>query len=182
MKITLHYFRHGESTANVAQHTTCMGSVSHLLMLDPDLTESGKEQSTRASETAPHVDMVLSSELLRAIHTAARTYPKKTIHIVPHVKELGYGLDNVPLDFEYQMSYLNDYRHMIIRHDPDPECKTFMDYLRRHIVPKFAHRPEITLALFTHSRYMKKAFGLQSMRDIGNNGMLTKVFHMKHGR
>ena len=179
MKVHLYYFRHGESTANVAQHTTCMGQLTHLLMLDPNLTEKGKLESSKASLSAPFVDIVLSSELLRAIHTAVRTYPKKTVHIIPHVKELGYGLDNIPIDHDYQLSYLDEYKHLIIQSKTDLECKTFMNYCKKHIVTKFKDRSEISVALFTHSRYIKKIFGLSSLKDIPNNGMLKRTFYMK---
>lgn len=180
MKVTIHYFRHGESVANVVQNTHCAGSLAHLLMLDPNLTERGKKQSSLAAQTAPDVDIVLSSELLRAIHTAVRTYPKKTVHIVPHVKELGYGLDNVPISHEYQLLNLNqEHRNLIVRSEHSGHAKSFIDYLKQNIAPRFKHKDHVTVALFTHSRYMKKTFGLKSMKDVPNNGILTKTFHTK---
>uniref|UniRef100_A0A6C0F797 Histidine phosphatase family protein n=1 Tax=viral metagenome TaxID=1070528 RepID=A0A6C0F797_9ZZZZ len=179
MKINLYYIRHGESTANIVQHTTCMGTLTHLLMLDPNLSEDGKKMSSKASLEAPYVDIVLSSELLRAIHTAVRTYPKKTIHVIPHVKELGYGLDNVPIDHDYQLSYLDEFKHLIIKYESDSNCKTFMDYFKTHIIPKFKDRQEISVALFTHSRYIKNTFNLNSMRDVPNNGIIRRTFYTK---
>lgn len=179
MKVTLHFIRHGESLANVVQHETCLGSISHLLMLDPDLSEKGKIDSSKEADKAPPVDIVMSSELLRAIHTAARTYPTKMIHVIPHVKELGYGLDNVPIDKDYQKTYIGHHQHRIQHPDRDDTCVTFIEYFQKHILPRFQQKQEVHCALFTHSRFMKKVFGLKSLLDVPNNGILTKTFYTK---
>jgi broad specificity phosphatase PhoE len=179
MRVKMYYVRHGESKANVMQHEKCMGGLIHLLMLDPDLTEKGKKASSESAESAPKVDIVLTSELLRAIHTAVRTYPKKMVHIVPHVKELGYGLDNVPVDYEYQKSYLDEYKHYIVREKKEKEYKTFMEYFKEEIVPRFKGREEISVALFTHSRFMRRAFKLKTMGEINNNEVKVREMIVK---
>lgn len=64
MKTTFYFIRHGESLAN-EQHRLC----GHA---DWDLTEKGREQARRTAALFREipVDAVLSSDLLRALHTA----------------------------------------------------------------------------------------------------------------
>ena len=64
MTTTFYLIRHGESLAN-AQNRLC----GHA---DWDLTERGREQAKRTAQLLADipVDVVLSSDLLRAYHTA----------------------------------------------------------------------------------------------------------------
>lgn len=173
MKLIIHFFRHGESCANVVQKQNTCGTIKHLLMQDPQLTDKGVSISIECSKYAPKVDIVLSSQLLRAIQTATLTYPNKFIHIVPYLNELGTGLDNVPLQPEYQKIYLENNFHRIIWSNNSHE-KSFMEYIKKYILPRF-NQEEVHIALFTHSRLMRKHLNKQ-FSELPNNIMITKTY------
>ena len=60
MKVTIHFYRHGESEANVTQHQMKCGDVRHLLMRDPVLTKAGVDKCIDSQNDAPDVDIILS--------------------------------------------------------------------------------------------------------------------------
>ena len=87
MKTTFYFIRHGESLAN-RQHRLC----GHA---DWDLTEKGHEQARRTAllfREIP-VDAVLSSDLLRALHTAEAVANLKGLSVAtdPGFREIFVG-------------------------------------------------------------------------------------------
>lgn len=176
MKVTIHFYRHGESEANVTQHQMKCGDVRHLLMRDPVLTKAGVDKSVESQNDAPEVDIILSSQLLRAIQTALYTYPKKFVHVVPFLNELGCGLDNSPLDNIHQKNILkNDFYR--VEYTNNHNEKNFIEYLKVHILPRFSNKNNINVAMFTHSRLMRKYLN-KSMDDLPNNVRITKEFDL----
>ena len=174
MRVTIHFFRHGESVANVVQHEQCCGSVSHLFIHDPVLTTKGENESHTAGACAPDVDVVLSSELLRAIQTALRTYPTRFVTVVPYLNELGGGMDNLPKSDIVQNEILGKHRHRLIRPSHKQE-HSFIQYLKTNILPLHNGKECLTIALFTHSRLMRKYLGIP-VKQLPNNYMVTREF------
>ena len=175
MKVIIHFYRHGESEANVVQHEMKCGDLRHLLMRDPVLTQSGIAKCIESQNEAPDVDIILSSQLLRAIQTALYTYPKKFIHVVPFLNELGTGLDNSPLDNIHQKQILqNDFYR--VEYTNNHNKKSFIDYLKVHILPRF-DKDTITIAMFTHSRLMRKYLN-KSFEELPNNIKITKQYDL----
>lgn len=173
MKVIIHFYRHGESEANVTQHQMKCGDIRHLLMRDPVLTKDGIHKCIESQKDAPDVDIILSSQLLRAIQTALYTYPKKFVHVVPFLNELGSGLDNSPLDNIHQKDILkNDFYR--VEYTSNQNEKDFLTYLKAHILPRF-NKETVTVAMFTHSRFMKK-YLKKTMVDLPNNIRITKEF------
>lgn len=166
MRVTVYYIRHGESQANVVQHQQSCGTVKHLLMKDPPLTEKGIKTCEENSSSAPQVDIVLSSELLRAIQTALHTYPTRFVQVVPYLNELGTGLDNVPLSPGEQNEALGSCSTRVIRLNRQSEGSV-IEYIKRHVVPTFA-RDHLRVALFTHSRLMRKHLNM-TLDELDNN-------------
>lgn len=175
MKVKITFFRHGESQANTVQNQMVCGDVRHLFMRDPTLTDTGKQKSIESQEEAPVADIILSSQLLRAIQTGLWTYPKKFIHVVPYLNELGGGLDNLPHDKTQQKEILgNDFYRVIFTEDL-PELN-FMIYLQKHILPRFKGKKEcVHISMFTHSRFMKKYLKM-NLADLPNNTMVTREY------
>ena len=174
MKLVIHFFRHGESQANVVQSSQPFGAVRHLLMLDPTLTDAGIQRCIDAQKDAPCVDLILSSELMRAIQTALYTYPERFVTIVPYLNELGTGLDNVPMCKDVQKEVLGRDYYRLIQHG-HPSESSFLEYIKRHIAPMHAAKECLTIALFTHSRLMRKHLNM-SLEDLHNNIMVTREY------
>lgn len=87
MNTTFYFIRHGESLAN-AQNRLC----GHA---DWDLTDRGREQAKRTAQLFADVpvDVVLSSDLLRAFHTAQAVAERKGLPVQtdPGFREIYVG-------------------------------------------------------------------------------------------
>lgn len=175
MIVEIFFVRHGESKANVAQHQTSCGTIKHLLMRDPTLTEEGVFNSQACAEDMPKVDIVLCSELLRAIQTALAMCPERFVHVVPYLNELGTGLDNLPHDLETQQKILGADSHRVLYEEGKAE-DNFMKYIVKHIVPRFKGKTNIKIALFTHSRLMRKHLKMP-LNELPNNCTVSKKYY-----
>jgi len=177
MKVNVSFFRHGESQANIVQHEMKCGDIRHLFMRDPTLTESGKQKSVKSQETAPEADIIISSQLLRAIQTGLWTYPKRFIHVIPYLNELGGGRDNAPHDKEQQKEILGNDFYRVIFTESFPEVN-FMIYLQKHILPRFKNKKDtVNISMFTHSRFMKKYLKM-TLSELPNNSMVTREYEL----
>ena len=170
MKINVHYIRHGESEANIAQQERC-GTVGHLLMRDPQLTKCGMETSKALASTAPRADVVISSELLRAIQTALYMYPNRFVHVVPYLNELGGGYDNLPWPPGKQNEILGRLSRFVVRPQNQQE-ESILEYIKKYVVPRFAGRDLIDIALCTHSRLLRNHLDIP-MSKLENNCVHT---------
>jgi hypothetical protein len=175
MKVTISFFRHGESEANIVQHQMKCGDVRHLFMRDPTLTKSGIEKSIGSQQDAPQADIILSSQLLRAIQTGLWTYPKRFIHVIPYLNELGGGLDNLPHDKNGQKHLLGSDFYRVIFNDESSEGN-FMIYLQKYILGRFK-KDHVHISMFTHSRFMKKYLKM-NINDLPNNIMIQKEYEI----
>ena len=167
MKVTVHYIRHGESYANRIQKWF---GTFHCCIQDPRLTSEGIEASK--TMVLPEVDYICCSELLRAKQTARCVYPESMIYVLPGVRELGIGLDNIPLSYVCQFDNfieLSKYIHL----PPDTSCESFVKYLQVHLLK---HKTaDVSIALFTHRRFIYKHTGVKNVR---NNQVVTKNYEL----
>jgi hypothetical protein len=143
-------------------------------MQDPQLTKSGISDCVEHSKTFPKVDVVLCSQLLRAMQTALYTCPNRFVRVVPHLNELGTGMDNVPFEKTKQMQILGDKARWVLYSDETHE-ENLVIFIKKHIVPKISKRDCIHIALFTHSRFIAKHCNI-NMRDVPNNSVITKTY------
>lgn len=155
MKIELYLIRHGESEANIAKFHT------NIFMKDPHLTLKGVMQCIELRKSRPEVDVILTSELLRAIHTGLEIYPDRMMNIISQVNELGYGMDNMPRGEIQQKQELDKYnkryKYRIRYHDKDNECETLFSYIRKHIVPGYKGKTDnLRIAIITHQGFIKR--------------------------
>ena len=158
MKLEVFFIRHGESWANKIQNT--YGPV-HWCISDPALTPKGI--SDTISMTKPNVDIVCCSELLRAKQTAHYAYPDHLIYVIPGAKELGLGLDNLPLKAS---KYHSSFIYMKI----DEKCTSFLDYLK-----KFNKNTScLKIALFTHHRFIEK---YTEFKNCKNNEFVKQTYN-----
>ena len=165
MKITIHYIRHGESYANRIQK---IFGTFHCCIRDPRLTSTGMEDSK--TMVIPPVDYVCCSELVRAKQTARCVCPDAMIYVLPGVRELGMGLDNIPLSYDNQFENFQEISKFI--HLPcDVACETFISYLQKHLLKNKSG--DVSIALFTHQRFIQKHTGVKNVK---NNQIVTKVY------
>lgn len=106
-KITrLYWSRHSESVANTHEYL-------HSLCIDPELTNNGKKCSLQFANKLItkniHIDYIICSPLKRSIETgkiiknafSINRLNSPKIHVIPYIKEQGFGLDNIPTRHEY---------------------------------------------------------------------------------
>lgn len=177
MKVKINFFRHGESQANTVQNQMICGDVRHLFMKDPILTDNGKQKSIESQYEAPSADIILSSQLLRAIQTGLWTYPKRFIHAIPFLNELGGGMDNCPHEKEKQKELLGKDFYRVIFTEDLPETN-FIVYLQKHILPRFTGKEIVHITMFTHSRFMKKYLKM-NLTELPNNIMVTREYDIQ---
>lgn len=165
MNIKIHFIRHGESQANVIQK---FARPFHTCIMDPRLTKKGI-QCTKQT-VMPDVDIVCCSTLLRAKETARLNFPESHIYVLPCIKELGIGLDNMPKKFTKQYDSFENLSKFI--HVPkDSNCKNFLDYLQKFSKSK----DSLTVALFTHKRFIAKH---TDEKNAKNNQIVTKIYEL----
>lgn len=101
MTNTIYWIRHGQSVANTYKYL-------HSIILDPILTELGKEQMLEVSKILVEndIELIICSPLIRSIEsghilkkyieTHKRYSPKMVISF--HMTEKGLGLDNISIN------------------------------------------------------------------------------------
>jgi broad specificity phosphatase PhoE len=165
MKVTIHFIRHGESSANVLQKSL---GCFHICLRDPSLTTKGDKESSVMN--IPHADIVCCSELLRAKQTAALAFPDNLIYVLPGTSELGLGFDNVPQRFDKQYTSYKDISRFIHLQNDDT-CDNFFVYLQKHLLKN--KKDNFIIALFTHQRFIAKYTDVKRAK---NNQVVTKEF------
>ena len=82
----------------------------------------------------------------------------------------------LPLDKIHQKQILkNDFYR--VEYTNNHNEKNFIEYLKVHILPRFTNKNNIHVAMFTHSRFMRK-YLKKSMNDLPNNVRITKEFDL----
>lgn len=166
MKLTIHFVRHGESKANVIQRYF---GILHVCIQDPSLTEKGMNDTV--CNYVPECDIVCCSPLLRAKQTARLKFPNKQIYVLPNIKELGYGLDNVPKVCDSQFDNFNELSNFIHVKSKMDDPEDLCEYLSQKFVKKKGR--DTTIVLFTHKRLIEKYTNVKNSK---NNEIVTKVY------
>lgn len=116
-------------------------------------------------------EFVMSSELMRAIETAACMFNEKKIYVVPYVSEIQGYKNIVPKSIKTQQNFIStkyprsnvDWSN--IKKKSKPNYKKFKKFLEDFLESKFSNKEfqeyyknksEINVALVTHSLYMMK--------------------------
>ena len=182
MKTTFYFIRHGESLAN-AQNRLC----GHA---DWDLTERGREQAKRTAQLLADipVDVVLSSDLLRAYHTAQAVAERKGLQVQtdPGFREIYVGhwegqleTDVIAKEPELLAAWRKELKHV-----PDGESvealyarvKAALDraakqYEGKHIVVATHATPIRALTCVLSGRPLEDAVHIQPV----SNASVTKI-------
>jgi len=152
---------------------------------DPLLTGAAWSHARAARAAADHwlashnltMDAVVSSVLARAIQTALLTYPQgasSPLHVVPYIREFGYGLSNAPKDRWDQVQDLNrslagsgafrlDYRWTDVYGSDKVSWPKFENFLAQSFLPALIRdkgkKPgsTIVLGVVSHSKFLAKS-------------------------
>ena len=88
--MNVYFIRHGFSLANATHYDIVPDDLTKLV--DCELTRTGILESAKHGrqlrKEVPNIDVVFCSTMMRAIQTAHHMFPKQTINIIPHIKEI----------------------------------------------------------------------------------------------
>ncbi len=128
------FMRHGRSVANENQAKKKWLS-THALMLDSPLSAQGKHECIEvAGMVKEEFDLIFSSPLLRALHTATLVFPGTKVIVAVGLGESGMGMDNRASSVKKQKKYLGpladciDYQYV--------GYEKYMAYRSRRLVNK----------------------------------------------
>jgi broad specificity phosphatase PhoE len=190
--IKILFVRHGFSCSNARQyHHGTSGRFGKAFMKDPPLTNYAIAEITNVARpwlkrNKIKPDIVLSSTLLRAEQTAHFLFPKKTVYVVPFIREHGFGKDNVARKPREQLMKFakaeKDYNkfaaklkmpgvkqsihapidyHYVKNHWDEAQqvnYDKFIMWLEQKIVPRVvsSQKKEYLIAVVGHSAFMRK--------------------------
>ena len=160
--IEVFYIRHGESEANEYINNHKWLWMVSKLMQDPPLSAKGIQETL--GHTAPSVDLICCSYLLRSIQTAHIMYPDNDIHPMPWISEIGVGLENYPSYSLNTWPYTSRLRIGVAHtHGSDADIEQFESFLasfvNRH--PKLRYKTDVKVAVVTHSNWMMRFLKLK---------------------
>lgn len=185
MKVDLIFIRHGLSCTNVIKsYNSFVHQVKRLSYTDPQVTHFGELDINKLAKTKilPKPDIILSSCLLRAMETAAFTFPsnEKQIFVTPFIKEMGPTAGNQPGTVESQRKRFNnridgknssdrlnysfaiDRDSKFIKECFESNLSSFLKWLEVSLPYLLVannlsmNRKKIVIAIVTHSNFMKK--------------------------
>ena len=90
-------------------------------------------------------------------------HPDSLVYIIPGTKELGFGLDNIPIKS-------SKYHSRCIKIDKLKHNSSFLDYLK--VFAK--HKTEIKVALFTHHRFIAEH---TNEKHCKNNQIVKQIYN-----
>lgn len=202
--INIYFIRHALSCANVLS----MGNTGFLqgLHQDPLLSNFGLEKSREMAplmkKNLPVFDYVLSSSLLRAMETAHAMLPQYQIYVVPYVSETGNGpinFENKPMSIERQKETLKYWNPSALTKlefkwgnsegktgRTKPNYPKFLRWVQKTIIPN-NQKPEINIAVFTHSNSMKRYLKPGQSIEVGdnnyyNNAVILQRYNIMNGQ
>jgi bisphosphoglycerate-dependent phosphoglycerate mutase len=184
--------RHGVSETNKMQEKGLLGWIMHFFKKDPSLVKEGVENSKKKGEWLSRImmekqkqkpanhefsfidstscntlpdkfELVLTSELLRAIETSICMFEQKLIYVIPYVTEL-FGYQNTkPLSKKHQQNIIGlkypkaNVNWKYVGDTPSsPSFKKFKSFLKQVISKEIREKDEYNVCVVTHSLYMMK--------------------------
>lgn len=182
--MTIYFIRHGESLANEKDLFLGHG--------DLDLTKKGYEQAKKTAEflRSAQIDVIYSSDLQRAFHTAQ---PTAEIKGLPIIKEKGFReIDAGEWDFKpfselktkYKKTYdlwRDDYENAHC--DGGESVKKMLDRIVKTLLKVIDKHPNKNIAIFMHATPIRclasyfKGNGVAGTKDVpwANNASVTIV-------
>ena len=191
--INVIYVRHMYSCANYSKYEK--GSILFPFMSDPPLHCKGIKQADdlgedMASEENLTIDLICTSQLLRAIQTGILIRKKlqekyrlkdSKIQILPYINEAGIMPDNTPEKYKSFSDQQKD-EHKITIMDQYNKDKTNFSLFESEIIPniknillkKNSEKKEFNVIVVSHSNFLKNSF---TGSDKLNNGqMIVKKY------
>jgi len=199
MKVIVVFIRHGFSCANAIEKSgNILEQYKRLFYVDPPLTNYAlnKISPMKKKYNSVKFDYILSSTMIRAEETALSLFPNKQILVVPYIKEINFGFDNVITDNPTeQLDKINkklnkenlNYYYSTTKNDEWLKTSHLSDYdkfkdiILTDIVRKTTFRNgkrTITIAVITHSNFMKDIFKTQNKPN--NVGSGIKVYNYEN--
>ena len=139
-KVTLRviFGRHGISCANVMKKTGWAMNPRRKFYQDPELSHGGRQQLTRLgklfqAKIEPLDPVIGASVMIRAQQTANGMTDANKIYVIPHISEVGIGLDNTPFPPKKQEEILRSTCEEELIHRLDRRYITTPD----HAIPSF---------------------------------------------
>jgi broad specificity phosphatase PhoE len=177
--------RHGQSTAN--RDRILQGQ------LDTQLTSEGEEQAASIRDSLPHeVDLVYSSNLIRARRTAEIVYSKREIITDPRINEMNLGiLEGRQRD---QLSQQEEFMWKQLRYDAtfsEHQGETGDEFINRvdsffsDITQTMQEKGQSKIVVFTHFGVIQAIVGQilkQDQVSMPNVGILKLVHHLDNWR
>lgn len=188
--INVYMVRHGVSETNMMQRKGLIGWIQHLFKRDPSLVKEGVDNSRKKGNWLKRImqlrdksvdskfkfidysscdalprrfDMILCSELLRAIETAVCMFEGRKIYVVPYVSEI-QGYKNIkPLGVKEQQNVISgkypkanvDWKYSSVRSRPN--FRKFKAFLRDIVSKEIGGKQEVyNVAVVSHSLFMMK--------------------------
>lgn len=180
----LYFIRHGQSLHNTLEVVT-----GHT---DSPLTDYGKEQATRAGKSAREAgltfDIILSSPLVRAHHTAQAiavhtSHPIESIILMDELKERFFGDMEEKSPVHYGISeemYMAD--PFIFDHVPNMEKLVDLQYRAHQILEYLKSLPHDRILVVSHGalgRALRRAVDNAPITDEGNRQTIKNAEFIK---
>lgn len=163
--VTIDWYRHALSCANVMHDKGAAGAVGQIFLRDPDLTIKGFEQAKATGKCveklAEHYDLICCSRMCRAIETAIGIFGDKlgdkNIHVLPYISEkrrpFGVDRQNAPQEESVAITQVEKFLDTVkvnfnvrtqLKWETDSKWpkdydEPNSDYFYNYVLPKLVH-------------------------------------------
>lgn len=172
----IYFIRHGFSCANVTHMFPDAPVLQHALYKDPPLSEFGMKTSEDMRKKIPKevksCKFLVASTMNRAIMTAHQMFPRRTINVMPYIKELGTGLDQTSMNMQSKRKVIKNAMNVVKSHVNNGELQKvnmnkFLILMRKNLKDKREKRAIVV----SHSGFMSAFLGI----PFPNNNSIWKV-------
>lgn len=172
----IYFIRHGFSCANVTHMFPNAPVLQHALYRDPPLSEFGmntsKEMRTKIPAEVKSCKFLVASTMNRAIMTAHQMFPRRTINVMPYIKELGTGLDQTSMNMQSKRKVIKNAMSVVKSHVNNGELQKvninkFLTLMRKNLKDKRDKKAIVV----SHSGFMTAFLGI----PFPNNNSIWKV-------
>lgn len=182
--IYFYFIRHAFSYGNAISHLGGLFSPLHKLYWDPPLTIYGKQCCQQdnthhgsINDHLPHIDLVLTSALIRSVQTGVHLFPNHVIYPFPYLAEQSFGLDNSVTDQRRHQTILGDsdynrvcYKYILnsnnisssnfIKESNQSDIQEFFKSFINLIFRQHQPSKDLHVAVVTHCYFMRNYFQL----------------------